>query len=66
MIAVLAEKIKKDGVKEGERRGMQKGMQKGALKKAIEAARRMRRDKLSVKVIARYTGLSVVEIRKLR
>ena len=62
MIAVLAEKIKKDGVKEGERRGMQKG----ALKKAIEAARRMRRDKLPVKVIARYTGLSVAEIRKLR
>jgi predicted transposase/invertase (TIGR01784 family) len=57
---------KEEGKIEGLKEGMEKGMEKGMEQKAIETARGMKADKLPLEVIAKYTGLSIEQIKSIK
>ncbi|MDQ1351283.1 MAG: hypothetical protein QG657_1585, partial [Acidobacteriota bacterium] len=56
---------KAEGLAEGLAKGLEKGFAKGLLKKAKETAARMLEDGMPIETIAKYTGLSVAEIKKM-
>ena len=56
---------KKVGLEEGRAEGRAEGLAEGEKNKAIEMARTMILDNVSINLIAKYTGLSEEEIKKL-
>lgn len=57
----VVDSSKEEGIKEGR----EKGIKEGKVKKSIEVAKEMKTDGFSLEKIARYTGLSIEEIKKL-
>ncbi|MCX6582947.1 MAG: histidine kinase [Candidatus Aminicenantes bacterium] len=55
----------KRGLEKGMEKRMAKGMAAGLVKKAKEMAARMLDDGQPIETIAKYTGLSAVEIKKM-
>ncbi len=55
----------KRGLEKGLAKGLEKGFAKGLLKKAKETAARMLEDGMPIETIAKYTGLSAAEIKKM-
>ena len=56
----------KKGKLEGIREGKLEGIKTGEENKAISIAKSMKKDGADINLIAKYTGLSIEEIRKLR
>ena len=56
---------KAEGLKEGMEQGIAKGMEQGGRNKQLEIARGMKADGLPPETVARYTGLSVEDVREL-
>ena len=54
------------GIEEGMAKGRAKGMEEGEKNKALAIAREMLSDGMSAEAVARYTNLSVEEIRELQ
>lgn len=50
---------------EGLQQGLEQGMQKGLYQQAIQTAKNMLKDKVDIKLISKYTNLSVEEIKKI-
>lgn len=59
------EQSEQRGEARGEARGEERGMEKGERNKQLAIARNMKTDGLATDTIAKYTGLSVEEIKKL-
>ena len=55
-----------EGITIGEAKGKAEGKAEGAMEKAKEAAVKMLAENLSLEIVAKCTGLSVEEIRKLQ
>ena len=55
----------KQGLQQGLEQGLQQGMQKGLYQQAIQTAKNMLKDKVDIKLISKYTNLSVEEIKKI-
>ena len=53
------------GLEQGLQQGLQQGMQKGLYQQAIQTAKNMLKDKVDIKLISKYTNLSVEEIKKI-
>ena len=65
----LAEGIsigKQEGISIGEARGIEKGIEKGETKKAVEIAKAMLTKNKPMEEIVEFTGLTVIEIEKLK
>ena len=63
----VMEEIKAEGIAEGEARGEDRGKAKGKRETMIATAMRMLKDGvLALKDIARYSGLSLAQVRKLQ
>ena len=61
------ERIKAEGIVEGEARGKAEGKREGKRETMLAMAKRMLKDGiLALKDIARYTGLSLAQIKKLQ
>lgn len=56
---------KKEGLEEGLAEGREKGLAEGKKDAAYDTARKMKADGLDAGIIAKYTGLSIEEIKKL-
>ena len=56
---------KKEGLEEGLAEGREKGLAEGKKDAACDTARKMKADGLDAGIIAKYTGLSIEEIKKL-
>ena len=54
------------GLQKGLQEGLQKGLQKGEQKGVQETAKKMLKDDLDMKVIAKYTGLSQDRLNELK
>ena len=59
------EKLKKEALHEGIKKGKQEGKQEGLHEKAVQTARALLKEGMPVNKIAKITGLSVKEIKKL-
>ena len=46
--------------------GMEKGMEKGREEGRVEAARNMLADEISIDLVAKYTGLSIEQVKQLK
>ena len=51
---------------EGLQEGLQKGLQQGLYQQAIQTAKNMLKDKVDIKLISKYTSLSINEIEELK
>ncbi|STY91811.1 Uncharacterised protein [Megamonas hypermegale] len=51
---------------EGLQEGLQKGLQQGLYQQAIQTAKNMLKDKVDIKLISKYTNLSIEEINKIK
>lgn len=54
------------GLQEGLQRGLQEGLQQGLYQQAIQTAKNMLKDKVDIKLISKYTSLSINEIEELK
>ena len=67
---VSLEDKRREGIKEGIEEGIKKGRKEGKLEGLkegqISMAKAMKKDGADIKLISKYTGLSIEEIRKLR
>ena len=54
------------GLEQGLQQGLQQGMQKGLYQQAIQTAKNMLKDKVDIKLISKYTSLSINEIEELK
>ena len=53
-------------MREAEEKGLKAGMEQGERKKAVEAAQRMLKDNVPIDVLAKYTDLPLMEVKKLQ
>ena len=61
------EKIKAEGIVEGEARGEARGKREGKRATMLATAKRMLKDGiLALKDVARYSGLSLAQVKKLQ
>ena len=61
------ERIRAEGIVEGEARGKAEGKREGKRETMLAMAKRMLKDGiLALKDIARYTGLSLAQVKKLQ
>ena len=51
---------------EGLQEGLQKGLQQGLYQQAIQTAKNMLKDKVGIKIISKYTNLSIDEVEELK
>ena len=51
---------------EGLQQGLQEGIQQGLYQQAIQTAKNMLKDKVDIKLISKYTNLSIEEINKIK
>ena len=51
---------------EGLQEGLQKGLQQGLYQQAIQTAKNMLKDKVDIKLISKYTNLSIDEVEELK
>ncbi len=66
MIRAIAEEIyRNEGKKEGKEEGLNEGIQLGRREEKIEMAKVMKQEKVSITIIAKASGLSIEEIKKL-
>ena len=77
IMPTLAQRLREEGMQMGIEKGMQKGIQKGIQKgmqqgkqegrqeAKIETAKQMLLDKMSIKIVAKYTGLKEKELKAL-
>ena len=67
---MMLSRERKEGIKEGIEKGIKKGRKEGKLEGLkegqISMAKAMKKDGADIKLISKYTGLSIEEIRKLR
>ena len=56
-------KGKEEGIEIGEARGIEIGIEKGAKQNAIESAKKMLSDGMHIDVVAKYSGLTIDEIK---
>ena len=71
---MMLSRERKEGIKEGIEKGIEKGIKKGRKEGKLEGlkegqismAKAMKKDGADIKLISKYTGLSIEEIRKLR
>ena len=54
------------GLEEGRAEGIMEGMEKGREEGRIEAARNMLTDEISIDLVAKYTGLSIEQVKELK
>ena len=54
------------GLEEGMEKGMEKGREEGREEGRIEAARNMLADEISIDLVAKYTGLSIEQVKELK
>ena len=54
------------GLEEGRAEGIMEGMEKGREEGRIEAARNMLTDEISIDLVAKYTGLSIEQVKQLK
>ena len=54
------------GLEEGRAEGIMEGMEKGREEGRIEAARNMLADEISIDLVAKYTGLSIEQVKELK
>ena len=54
------------GLEEGRAEGIMEGIEKGREEGRIEAARNMLADEISIDLVAKYTGLSIEQIKELK
>ena len=54
------------GMQQGMQQGIQQGMQQGMQQKALESARKMLAENMSIDSIAKFTGLTEDEIKKIQ
>ena len=54
------------GLEQGLQQGLQQGMQKGLYQQAIQTAKNMLKDKVGIKIISKYTNLSIDEVEELK
>ena len=55
-----------EGLQKGLQEGLQKGLQQGLYQQAIQTAKNMLKDKVNIKLISKYTNLSIEEINKIK
>ena len=65
-ISYAREKGLEEGRAEGIMEGIEKGMEKGREEGRIEAARNMLADEISIDLVAKYTGLSIEQVKELK
>ena len=53
-------------MREAEEKGLKAGLEQGERKKAVEAAQRMLKDNVPIDVVAKYTDLPLMEVKKLQ
>ena len=63
---ISLEDKRREGIKEGMKKGKLEGLKEGRLAEQISMAKAMKKDGADIKLISKYTGLSIEEIRKLR
>ena len=54
------------GLEEGRAEGIMEGMEKGRKEGRVEAARNMLADEISIDLVAKYTGLSIEQVKELK
>ena len=54
------------GLKAGLEQGLQQGLEQGERNARLEAARRMLKDNVPIDVVAKYTDLPLMEVKKLQ
>ena len=54
------------GLEEGRAEGIMEGIEKGREEGRIEAARNMLADEISIDLVAKYTGLSIEQVKELK
>ncbi len=64
-IKIGREEGREEGKKEGEKQGLKKGQELGAEQKAIQMAKGMKKEGIEIKIIAKLSGLSIAQIKKL-
>ena len=47
-------------------KGLEEGMEKGREEGRVEAARNMLADEISIDLVAKYTGLSIEQVKELK
>ncbi len=47
-------------------KGLEEGMEKGREEGRVEAARNMLADEISIDLVAKYTGLSIEQVKQLK
>lgn len=55
-----------EGLQRGLQEGLQQGLQQGLYQQAIQTAKNMLKDKVDIKLISKYTSLSINEIEELK
>ena len=65
-IAISREEERQQGKEEGLAEGLEKGKEEGEHNAKIETAKNMLKDGLPKEVVAKYTGLSVEDVKKLQ
>ena len=63
--ASLMRGSRKDGFEEGIKEGIEKGIEKGRHAEQISMAIAMKKDGADINLIAKYTGLSIEEVRNI-
>ena len=58
--------FKEEGLEQGLQEGLQQGLQQGLYQQAIQTAKNMLKDKVDIKLISKYTSLSINEIEELK
>lgn len=56
----------KQGMEKGKQEGHKSGLIEGAQKNKLEVAKLMKKDKVDISIISKYTGLTEEEIEKLK
>ena len=65
-IAFAKKNARAEGIIEGEAEGKAEGKAEGRMENGIESARRMLEDHLPIETIAKYSGLSIDQVRALQ
>ena len=66
MDAVRQQREMREAEEKGLKAGLEQGLEQGERKKAVEAARRMLKDNVPIDVVAKYTDLPLMEVKKLQ
>ena len=63
--AMTTERDIRNQIRYAEKQGLEQGIEQGKEQNAIETARRMLADKMPVETVAKYSGLSIEQVKAL-